>query len=63
MTNLVANELRNKGFKIRVYGKAIEVSLSSRKVSQMEVEIALSQTFDDIRFAFQSTSLGVLVMV
>ena len=63
MTNLVATELRNSGFSVRLFGEAIEVSLANRKVSQMEIQVALMKNFDEIEFSFQSTSKGGLVIV
>lgn len=60
-TNLVANELKAVGFKAQAKGNAVEVSLSNRKPSKMEVETALEQVFDSIQFEVRSTNNSVLV--
>jgi sensor domain CHASE-containing protein len=61
---VVENELFNKGFKARVVvGQMVEVSLSNRKVSQMEVRQALEETFEEIEFSLANTANGVLVTV
>jgi hypothetical protein len=63
MNNLIiiASELNRMGFSAKVLTSAVEVKLTNRKVSQMEVREALEQTFEGIRFNLQSTSDSVLV--
>jgi ribosomal protein S8 len=62
-TNLVANELQDSGFKVRVVKNIVEVSLDNRKINNMEVREALEQKFEGIEFNLTSTSNGVLVTV
>lgn len=63
-TNLIANELQDSGFKVRiVIGPMIEVSLDNRKVSQMEIQYELDRKFEGIEFNLSSTSNSVLVTV
>lgn len=62
-TNLVASELNDSGFRIRVSNKAIEVSLDNRKVNTMEIWYELDQKFEGIEFSLERTSEGVLVTV
>lgn len=57
---IVASELRGMGFTTKVSSIGIEVSLN-RKVSKQEIEVALSQTFEEIQFSLDQTSKGVLV--
>ena len=59
--NLVANELSNAGFKAEIFGDSVIVTLTNRKVSQMEVETALDQIFDGNVFDCTSIANGVLV--
>lgn len=63
MINLVANELKQAGFKVKTSGQSVKVSLNSRKISTMEVKIALDQIFEEIEFTVQSTSNGVSVQL
>lgn len=63
-TNLVANELHNSGFRTKVLtGNAVQVSLTSRKVSTIEVKYALDQLFEDINFTVKSLVDSVLVII
>lgn len=60
--NLVADELHAVGFRTKVLvSNAVEVSLSNRKPSRMEVETALEQIFEGINFQVKSLSNSVLV--
>ena len=60
--NLVANELHEMGFRTKVFASnAVQVTLTNRKVSTMEVIDALEQAFDVIQFRTVSTVDGVLV--
>lgn len=61
--DLVVNEMQDSGFKVRVSKQGVEVSLTNRKVSQMEVREALGQKFEGIRFDLVSNSNGVLIIV
>ena len=63
-TNLVAHELKQAGFEAqRIATNVVSVKLSTRKVSRIEVEIALRQLFSEITFEICSTSNGVEVTV
>lgn len=60
--NLVADELHSVGFRTKAFlNNAVEVSLSNRKPSAMEVEIALDNIFDGIQFQVKSNSQSVIV--
>jgi len=63
-TQLTATELKNIGFETEIFtSETVIVSLTSRKVSKMEVETALNQIFDSIEFKLQSTNNGVMVTI
>lgn len=64
-TLLTADELKNAGFEVKVNAsnKSIFVSLKNRKPSKMEIETALEQRFDEIKFNVTSLSDCVLVTV
>jgi hypothetical protein len=59
--NIIANELRNVGFKVKVMYVGVEVTLDNRKVNTMEVKHALDQIFGDIEFNVMSSRNGVVV--
>lgn len=62
MEHLVSSELSDLGFIATPKGhNLVMVSLKSRKVSMMEVKIALEQVFEEISFNCQQASDGVLV--
>ena len=48
-TNLIATELSNLGFEVRITQTGVLVSLN-RPVSTMEVETALTQAFEGVQF-------------
>mgnify|MGYP001563083245 CR=1 FL=1 len=48
-TNLIATELSNQGFEVRITQTGVLVSLN-RSVSTMEIETALEQAFEGIEF-------------
>ena len=58
---LIVEELENTGFNAEFNGNAIVVSLTNRKPSKMEVEAALDNAFDGIKFEVKSTDKGVTV--
>lgn len=61
---IVASELNQMGFKTLVTetnDSAVAVSLTSRKISKMEVETALDQVFQEINFNCISRPYGILV--
>lgn len=60
-TNVVKAELNQMGFVVDSFAGKVFVSLTNRKVSQMEVEQALDQAFGEIQFNCLSTQNGVLV--
>jgi len=56
-SNLVANELKSAGFRTRVItSNAVEVSLTSRKISTLEVSYATDQIFSEVQFNFTATN-------
>jgi hypothetical protein len=57
----IANEMQDSGFKTRITKQGIEISLSNRKVDNMEVQYALEQKFEDIRFELKNTNNGILI--
>lgn len=60
--NLVANELHQTGFRTKaITSNAVLISLTSRKVSKQEVQVALDQHFGGICFALSAARDGVLV--
>ena len=61
--NLVANELASSGFVTRKIGNMVEVSLTSRKISTLEVWTELDNKFEGIKFNVGLISVGVLVTV
>jgi hypothetical protein len=63
-TLMVANEMKDSGYKAQAFDNGkVEISLSSRKVSQIEIRSALAERFDGIEFSLKSTWNGVLVTV
>lgn len=69
-TDLIANELQDSGFKVRILElkfkgigllEAVEVSLDNRRVSHMEVRQVLSDKFEGIRFNLNGSFSGVVV--
>lgn len=63
MNNLeiITNELRNRGFGVYQGVDYVKVYLKSRKVSVMEIEIALNDAFEDIYFDVTSNGNSVIV--
>lgn len=60
--NLVSDELHAAGFRTKVLvSNAVKVDLSNRKLSTMEVEIALDNIFEGINFNCKSNSNSVIV--
>lgn len=60
--NLVANEMQSAGFVAKAtIGAAVQVSLTNRKVSRIEVETALGQLFSGIEFDCQSATGSIIV--
>ncbi len=60
--NLIANELHAVGFRTKVVcSNAVAVSLTSRKVSTMEVEAAFDKIFERRDFEINQTVNGVLI--
>jgi hypothetical protein len=63
MKQIVANEMQDSGFGARITKQGVEISLTNRKVNNMEVRYALEQKFEDIQFNLQSISDGILVII
>jgi hypothetical protein len=60
-SNLVANELKNAGFRTRVLtSNAVEVSLN-RKISTLEVLHTTDKLFDEIKFNAESVNGKVIL--
>ena len=63
-SHIVADELHNAGFRTKVLtSNAVQVSLSNRKPSTMEVWITLREIFEDITFTVKSLVDTVLVYI
>lgn len=62
MINLIANELNNKGFQVKLNKNSIEVSLKNRKVSSLEVDYALLNDYDGL-YMLVNANNSVLVVV
>lgn len=58
----VASEMKSVGFVANARGNTVEISLTSRKVNQMEVRHALDQIFGGIEFNLRNSYDGVTVV-
>lgn len=63
MKDLVANELQAVGFETKVKGDVVKVTLTTRKVSTLEVATALAQVFNEIEFTLITSFNGVIVLI
>ena len=59
--NVVTNELNQKGFEVTLLKNSIKVELTNRKVSTMEIQIALLNNFGEIDFDIKSYKNSVIV--
>ena len=62
-TNLVASELRQAGYDIKILSTAIRVSLLSRIVRQVEIRAVLDDIFEGCSFLLQRSYDGVIVEI
>lgn len=62
-TNLVVSELQQAGFKVRLVGNRIEVTLNNRRVTYMELWSILDRKFENIQFSLQVAGDAILVTV
>ncbi len=69
-TDLIANELGNSGFKVRILElkfksigmlEAVEVSLGNRRASHSEVRQVLNDKFEGIEFNLYYSFGGIMV--
>ena len=62
---IVAEELKNMGFdtKIILKNMCVKVTLKNRKPSKMEVETALEQIFDEIKFNLITSFDGIIIVL
>lgn len=54
MTNIIAQTLKNAGFKVWKNNHCVLVSLSSRKVNPIEIRIVLERELEGIQFNVRS---------
>jgi hypothetical protein len=54
-TQLISKSLQDKGFETKVSSNGVQVSLN-RPMNQMEIETALEDEFEGIKFQFTRTS-------
>ncbi len=54
MTNIIAQTFKNAGFKVRHNNNSVFVSLSTRKVSTMEISHVLDNELEGIQFNVKS---------
>ncbi len=55
MTNTIAQTFKNAGFKVRHNNTSVFISLSTRKVSIMEINHVLDTELEGIQFSVKST--------
>ena len=63
MTLIMANILRNQGFKVQYNNEAVLVGLSTRKVSTMEIKMALMDELEEIELSMASIENKIRIVV
>ncbi len=61
MTNIIAQTFKNAGFKVRNNNHSVFVSLSTRKVSKLEIWRVLDTELEGIQFSIESNGSEVEV--